>query len=62
MVAAPDEADAAEAAVGEDAADDDDDVNAAEGGGGEAEAAIAPRGAFNVDRMSSRMVGGGGTA
>lgn len=62
MVAATDAADAAVAAVGEDATDDNADVDAADGGEGKAEAAIAPRGAFNVDRMSSRIVEKGGWA
>lgn len=45
------------AAVGEDTADDGVEFDeAAEGGDGEAIAATAPRGAFNVERMSSRMM------
>lgn len=59
MVAAADAAEAAVTTVGEDAAEDDVEVDAPEGEGGEAEEANAPRGAFKVDRMSSRMVGRG---
>lgn len=44
-------------AVGVDAEDDELDVeDAAVGSGGELNGVTAPRGAFSVDRMSSRMV------